>query len=133
MEDDHDDHEPGAPGARVPSVMVSFDIDGTMEFGDPAGPVTIDLVRTAKGLGYVVGCASDRPLSSQRRLWSEAAVDMDFIGGKHDLHVQRDLWTCQRMVHIGDTDVDRHYALLAGFEFVHVDELPPVGTSGWIF
>jgi hypothetical protein len=26
-------------------------------------------------------------------------------------------------VHVGDTDVDERYALLAGFEFLHVDAL----------
>ena len=42
-----------------------------------------------------------------------------------------------RYVHVGDTEVDERYALLAGFEFLHVDmfELPVVADSihdaGW--
>ena len=27
-------------------LLVSLDIDGTMEFGEPPGPVTLDVVRT---------------------------------------------------------------------------------------
>jgi hypothetical protein len=114
-------------------ILVSFDIDGTLEMGDPPGPVPIALVRTAKSLGYVVGSASDRTATDQRRLWSEQGVEVDFVGGKHHLDRHRDRWDCERRIHIGDTDVDAHYARLFGFEFVHVDELPEAGAPGWIF
>src|SRR5204863_6093092 len=38
--------------------LVSFDIDGTLEIGEPPGIVTIALVHVAKRLGYVVGSCS---------------------------------------------------------------------------
>ena len=47
--------------------VVSFDIDGTLEIGDPPGIITIDAVRAARRLGYVVGSCSDRPLAHQPR------------------------------------------------------------------
>lgn len=112
--------------------LVSFDIDGTLETGDPPGPVSLDLVRRAQALGYVIGSASDRTLGFQRSMWAEHGIDVHFTGGKHVLHEVRDRWYDHRRIHIGDTDIDRHFARLADFEFVHVDRLPPPGAAGWV-
>jgi hypothetical protein len=119
-------------GGREPQVLLSLDIDGTLETGDPSGPVTIEVVKLAKARGLVVGSASDRTISHQRRMWEEAGVVVDFVGHKHHLAHLVQPFGCHRRVHIGDTDVDRHYAVLAGLEFCHVDEVPPIGTPGWI-
>jgi hypothetical protein len=116
-----------------PVILVSFDIDGTLETGDPAGPLTLDVVRRAKELGYVIGSASDRTASFQRSMWEEAGIEVDFVGGKHHLHEVRARWECTRMMHIGDTNVDKHYADLAGFEFFFANEVPEEGSEGWIF
>jgi hypothetical protein len=43
--------------------LISFDIDGTLEVGDPLGLVTMDMVRAIKALSYLIGSGSDRPLS----------------------------------------------------------------------
>ena len=40
-------------------LVVSLDIDGTMEFGDPPGPVTVELVRLVLAAGVIVGSASE--------------------------------------------------------------------------
>jgi len=106
-----------------PRVLISFDIDGTMEFGDPPGPVPAAVVRDLVARGVVVGCASDWPRSSQQPLWERHGLDPKFVGGKHHLHEVREQFPAERYLHIGDTDVDERYALLAGFEFLHVDEL----------
>ena len=103
-------------------MLVSFDIDGTMEFGHPPGPVTIEFVRALAADGHVVGSASDRTRSDQENLWSAAGVDVAFVGGKHHLHEVRDRFPADRRVHIGDTHVDEHFARLAGFEFCWVDD-----------
>ena len=54
-------------GTRVK--LVSFDIDGTLEIGDPPGIIPIALVRRAQALGYLVGSCSDRPVSFQAEMW----------------------------------------------------------------
>ena len=113
-------------------MLVSFDIDGTLETGDPPGPVTLDVVTEAKRRGYVVGSASDRTLAEQRRMWSGAGIDVDFVGHKHHLTELTSPFGCTRLVHIGDTAVDQHYAQLAGFEFWHVDQLPEPMTPEWL-
>jgi phosphoglycolate phosphatase-like HAD superfamily hydrolase len=111
------------PTPSEPRILVSFDIDGTMEFGDPPGPVSAKVARELVGRGYIVGVASDWPRSSQQPLWSRHGVEPEFVGGKHHLHEVKAQFPADRYVHVGDTDVDERYALLAGFEFLHVDEL----------
>ena len=65
--------------------LVSFDIDGTLEVGDPPGIVSIALVKTAKRLGYLVGSCSDRPISHQQSLWERLKIAVDFTVLKHEL------------------------------------------------
>ena len=104
-------------------LVVSLDIDGTMEFGEPPGPITVALVRELVDAGFVVGCASDRTRADQESTWDRHGLTMAFVGGKHHLHEVRARFDgAPRYVHVGDTHVDEHYAGLAGFEFVNVDD-----------
>lgn len=114
-------------------VVVSFDIDGTVEDGDPPGPLAVALIHQARELGYVIGSASDRTISDQKRIWALRGIDPDFVSLKHHLHEVAASFPDHRLIHIGDTDVDAYYANLAGFDFVHVAEVPVGGTPGWIF
>jgi hypothetical protein len=113
-------------------ILVSFDIDGTLEAGDPPGPITFAFVAEAKARGHIVGSASDRALSEQRNLWRQAGLTVDFICNKHRLADSTRHFTCQRKLHIGDTSTDEYYARLAGFEFYDVAALPARGAPGWI-
>jgi hypothetical protein len=114
--------------------MVSFDIDGTLEVGDPPGPISLDTVREARRRGYVIGTSSDRTVSEQLRLWEhQVGMEADFVGHKHHLGETKERFDCVRRVHIGDTHVDEYYAKLAGFEFFYADQVPEPGTDGWIF
>jgi len=58
--------------------VVSFDIDGTLEVGEPAGVVPVALVRMARALGYVIGSCSDRPISYQQDMWETLRIVPDF-------------------------------------------------------
>ena len=113
--------------------LVSFDIDGTLVFGDPPGAVMLEMVRRAKALGYIVGSCSDRTLRDQSEIWRRHAIEVDFVSLKHRLDDVRERFAATRYLHIGDTEVDRYYATRAGFEFCSVHELPADGTGGWIF
>jgi hydroxymethylpyrimidine pyrophosphatase-like HAD family hydrolase len=107
-----------------PRTLVSFDIDGTLEAGDPPGPITFAQVADVQARGCVVGSASDRTLSDQRAVWQRAGISVDFVCHKHHLGQSTSHFNCQRMLHIGDTYVDEYYARLAGFEFYDVADLP---------
>jgi hypothetical protein len=113
--------------------LVSFDIDGTLVFGDPPGAVTLEMVQRAKALGYIVGSCSDRTLRDQSALWERFAVQVDFVSLKHRLDEVKQRFAARRYLHIGDTEVDRYYATRAGFEFYPVHDLPEDGAQGWIF
>jgi hypothetical protein len=110
-------------------VVVSFDIDGTMEFGHPPGPITVEFVRAVADAGHIVGSASDRTRADQDQLWLDCGISVAFTGGKHHLDEVRERFPAARHVHIGDTHVDEHYARLAGFEFVPVEEWETLDVS----
>ena len=112
-------------------VLVSFDIDVTMTLGDPPGTVTTDMVRKAKQLGCIIGSASDRPISNQQLLWDTHEVEVDFITLKHNLtDIRERMPDAERYLHIGDTDVDHHFAKLAGFDFCFGHEV--VEQEPWL-
>ena len=58
-------------------------------------------------------------------------MEPEFVGGKHHLHEVKAQFPADRYVHVGDTEVDERYALLAGFDFLHVEqlELPVVADA----
>ncbi len=108
-------------GIQTMVTLVSFDIDGTLEVGDPPGIVSIAMVRTAKRLGHLIGSCSDRPISHQKNLWERLRITVDFTVLKHELATIRTRFAAAAYYHIGDTDVDDHYATGAGFRFLKAD------------
>jgi hypothetical protein len=101
--------------------LISFDIDGTLEAGDPPGAITMHLVRRAKALGYIIGSCSDRMVSDQRRIWMAHDISVAFTVLKHQLDQVKAAINAEWYYHIGDTNMDRHYAERAGFEFFYPD------------
>ena len=101
--------------------LISFDIDGTLEAGDPPGLITMDMVRAIKALGYVIGSGSDRPLSHQRQIWESHHIVVAFTALKHQLAALKAQFQAEAYYHIGDTDMDCFLADRAGFRFVRAD------------
>ena len=99
--------------------LISFDIDGTLEFGDPPGVITVAAVRRARELGFLVGSCSDRPISNQQLLWEQHELAVDFTVLKQNLDDVRRQFEAENYLHIGDTAVDRLMAKRAGFDFLH--------------
>ena len=65
------------------AILISFDIDGTLEVGDPPGPLTMEMVKIVQDKGFLIGSCSDRPPSSQRSMWEEHQINVDFTVAKH--------------------------------------------------
>ena len=101
--------------------LISFDIDGTLEVGDPPGIITIARVREALALGYIIGSCSDRPVSSQQRMWEAHGVPVSFTVLKHRLDQVKAQFSAERYFHIGDTNIDQHYAEANGFVYFYPD------------
>jgi hypothetical protein len=112
--------------------LISFDIDGTMTFGDPPGPLTVELVRRCRSLGYRIGSGSDRTERNQWELWRAHGIELDFVSLKHRLGDVRGRFEVTRFIHIGDTEMDQYFARQAGFEFWFADKIPAPGSDGWI-
>ena len=101
--------------------LVSFDIDGTLECGEPPGVVPIELVSTAKRRGYLVGSCSDRPIAYQQAVWQRLGIVADFTVLKHRLADVKARFTAAAYYHVGDSDTDALYASDAGFRFLKAD------------
>ena len=105
------------------AILISFDIDGTLEVGDPPGPLTMAMVRVVQDKGFLIGSCSDRPPSSQRSMWEEHDIAVDFTVAKHLLAGVKADFTADAYYHIGDReDLDRQNAIRNGFEFLWPDE-----------
>ena len=104
------------------ATLISFDIDGTLEVGDPPGYITIERVREAHALGYIIGSCSDWTVSRQQRMWKEHGIAVAFTVLKHHLDRVRTEFSAEHYVHIGDTNMDRHYAERNGFAYYYPDD-----------
>lgn len=102
--------------------LISFDIDGTLETGDPPGIITMARVREAQALGYIIGSCSDRTIATQQRMWQEHGITAAFTVLKHRLDSVKAGFSAEAYFHIGDTHVDQYYAEQAGFEYFFPDE-----------
>ena len=89
------------------AILISFDIDGTLEVGDPPGPLTMDMVRLARDKGFLIGSCSDRTLSGQRGLWAAHEIEVDFVVSKHMLPDVKAKFEADTYVHIGDREDPR--------------------------
>lgn len=99
--------------------LISFDIDGTMEFGDPPGKMTVEMVKRARAMGYITGSCSDRPISNQEELWKKHNTEIDFVVLKHQLDKVKIQFDAEHYLHVGDTEVDKYYATSSGFEYMN--------------
>jgi hypothetical protein len=100
----------------VSRTLVSFDIDGTLECGQPPGVVSIALIKTAQQLGYLVGSCSDRPIAYQEALWRALGIAVDFTVLKHRLG-----------------EADARYASDAGFSFLKADAAAHAAWAAELF
>ena len=104
-------------------ILISFDIDGTLEVGDPPGILSMDMVRRAHEKGMLVGSCSDRTMSGQQAIWDSHNIPVDFVVSKQMLPEVKERFPADVYYHIGDReDLDKRYALEAGFEFLWPDE-----------
>ncbi len=64
-------------------------------------------------------------------MWTGVGIVPDFVIAKHRLDSVREMFVSERFVHIGDTQVDAHFAERAKFEFIFVLDLARELASHW--
>ena len=101
--------------------LFSFDVDGTLEIGEPPGPILLALVRSIQEMGHVIGSCSDRTLSDQTNLWKQHGLQVDFVSLKYQLPNIKSCFQAASYIHVGDSHVDRMYAQKAGFTYLTPD------------
>tara|TARA_B110000263_G_C15239907_1_gene478902 strand:- start:86 stop:607 length:522 start_codon:yes stop_codon:yes gene_type:complete len=114
--------------------LISFDIDGTMEFGDPPGILTQEIVNYFRDKGAIVGSASDRPESTQWMMWRKYGIELDFVTLKHRMKSLRDKYPdFDSYWHVGDRPLDQQNARDANFTFFWPDQFPTVTIGDKLF
>ena len=88
------------------TILISFDIDGTLETGDPPGPIKMEMVRQLQSDGYIIGSCSDRPVPAQKQIWERYEIEPSFTVLKHQLDSVKSALAADVYCHIGDTDLD---------------------------
>ena len=83
--------------------------------------VLLTLKTDPADMGYIIGSCSDRTISHQQRLWVGQEITVAFTVLKHQLDQVKTLFSAEQYYHIGDTNIDRHYAERAGFTFFYPD------------
>ena len=84
----------------------------------------MDMVRSAQRSGFLIGSCSDRTIGSQRRIWEEHGIAVDFTVLKHQLGDLITQFEAEEYIHIGDTELDQYVSDQAGFSFVPADDAP---------
>jgi predicted mannosyl-3-phosphoglycerate phosphatase (HAD superfamily) len=112
--------------------LLSFDIDGTLYLGDPPGGISREMVLRAKEAGFVIGSCSDRSPSSQQTMWEKLDIDPDFVARKHMLDEVKERFSMERYLHIGDRDLDKQFAEMAGFDFMWAHEAEAEPWLEWL-
>jgi hypothetical protein len=112
--------------------VISFDIDGTLECGDPPGGITMEMVRRAQEKGFIIGSCSDRSATSQKAVWDRHSIEAEFTALKHMLDDVKVQFPADRYLHIGDRDLDEQFARQAGFEFLWTHEALDEPWLAWL-
>ena len=89
----------------------------------------MDMVRNAVSHGCIIGSSSDRPLPVQQAIWDRHNIQLSFVSSKQTLADLKSRFLAKDYYHVGDTDLDRQFALAAGFNFVWMVD---GSTEPWI-
>lgn len=101
--------------------LIGFDVDNVLDISLEPGPITLDMVKRAKEMGYIVGSCSDIPVPMQKAMWEKHGVEVDFTVLKHRLGELRDEFQADEYYLISTRDTG-DYSASEGFVFLPVAE-----------
>jgi hypothetical protein len=98
----------------------AFDRDGTLEWGNPPGPITREQLERTRALGYAIGGSGGQVAEEQERNWRENEIEPDFLVYKGDLSSLSEKFT--EFTHVGDAEDDINWARMAGARYMRPEE-----------
>ena len=104
-------------------VVVAFDVDGTLEVGNPPGPIKLSELKRLKELGLVVGIVG--AFEKVKRIISD--LEFYYPGHPHKpkyLKEIKERYNPVIAIYVGDDDADRVAALSSGFIYVRPEDYP---------
>jgi len=100
--------------------VYAFDRDGTLVWGDPAGPITKKHLLRMRELGHKIGGSGGQFPEEQYRNWCANGIEPDFAVHKKDLGVLKDKY--KFVTHVGDAEDDKFYAAHFGIGYMAPQE-----------
>ena len=58
-------------------------------------------------------------------MWEKSGIEVEFTVLKHLLNSVKSKFDADVYYHIGDTELDKHYAERSGFQFLQVQDMQP--------
>jgi len=99
------------------TVVITFDVDGTLECGEPKGPIKLDILRKLKEEKFTVGIVG----AYQKVQKHIGNLDFYFGGDPHKIeHLSkvREMFKPRLALYVADRESDRAVALKTGFTYV---------------
>ena len=103
--------------------MIAFDVDGTLEVGNPPGPIKLSKLKRLKEFGLIVGIVG----SFKKVKGVLPNLDFYYPGHPHKpkyLREIRERYNPALAIYVGDEEADRLAALNAGFIYVRPEDFP---------
>lgn len=102
--------------------LIGFDVDNVLDISLEPGPITLDMVKRAKEMGYIVGSCSDIPVPMQKAMWEKHGLEVDFTVLKHRLGELRNEFEADEYYLVSTRDTG-DYSAAEGFVFLAVAEI----------
>jgi len=110
-------------------LLLAFDVDGVLIWGNPPGMISSDVLKGLKAQGHLIIGASGHIIEMQIKEFEEQGIKLDACPGKNveTLKKVKNELKAQRYILIGDTSLDETVAKLAGYEY-----MSPIQFLSWL-
>jgi len=99
-------------------VLIAFDVDGTLECGNPPGPIRLERVRLLKEAGFTVGIIG----ALERVMPKLPNLDFYYPGDPHKpegLKEVKEKFKPLLAIYVADLPSDRKSALKLSYSYIH--------------
>ncbi len=110
-------------GKNKKKKLVAFDIDGTVWFGDPPGPITKAMVKREQDSGSIICGSSGKFAFVQKVMWRGHGIRLDAAVTKLKLAKLKKKFKADVYVDVGDdVETDGKVSKASGFIFLKPED-----------